>query len=86
MTIQPWEVVEKLTDLYQEWECGAGALCHIVSDDGNYNDQCIEYCLQDINVERKYHKNGYSTRELDIMESYLQILLTIPEELRYWPE
>jgi len=57
-----------------------GGNCHIVTDDGNIEDEFINWCLEQINTAPYWHPKN--KKMLQVEREILQILLTIPENQR----
>jgi hypothetical protein len=45
--MNPAEVVNLILVYYRKPGNGAGGLCHVALDDGNLDDECLEFCLEE---------------------------------------
>lgn len=69
-------IIELIHCLYDQKDCGCGGLCHIVTDDGNIDDESlkfvIEYCKEPKNSE-------YIDKELSSLICELMLQLSIEQ-------
>jgi hypothetical protein len=77
MKTENWEIVELIKAFYNEPNNGAGGHLHLVTDDGNLEDDDIRFCIE---------QAGDNNDLLAMSIGYLLLSLPYKERERIWNE